>query len=78
MQQVIFQLPQVTQVQTQASRVLPGHGTGVQEQAVNDDSYDDENSLLRVVFSVLANVVGGVLLLTGMFFLPFVVAGILS
>ena len=78
MQRAIFQQVTPIQFQSQATRVLPGHGTGVQEQAVNDDSYDDENSPLRMVFSVLANVIGGVLLLSGMLLLPHVLAGILS
>ena len=63
--------------QSQATRVLPGHGTGVQGQAVNDDSYDD-GSLLSMVLSTLANVVGGVLLFSGLFVLPHVIAGILG
>ena len=48
------------------------------DQAVNDDVYHDENSPLREVFSVLANVVGGALLLTAMFMLPHVIAGMLN
>ena len=78
MQGVLFQKAEITQVQSQASRVLPGHGTGVQEQAINDDVYHDESSPVRMVFSVLGNVIGGVLLLSGMFVLPHLVAGILG
>ena len=78
MQGVLFQKAEITQVQSQASRVLPGHGTGVQEQAINDDVYHDENSPVRMVFAVLGNVIGGVLLLSGMFVLPHLVAGILG
>jgi hypothetical protein len=78
MQRAVFPQATFTQIQTQASRVLPGHGTGMGDQAVNDDVYHDENSPLRLVFSVLANVVGGTLLLSGMFYLPHVIAKLLS
>ena len=78
MRQEIFQQTTVLQFQTQASRVLPGHGTGVRDQAVNDDSYHDENSRLWMVLSVLANVIGGALLLSAMLILPSVLAGVLS
>ena len=73
MQRASFQPAVITQFQTQATRVLPGHGTGIENQAINDDSYHDDHSLLRLVFSVLANVVGGTLLLFGMLVLPHIV-----
>jgi hypothetical protein len=78
MQRANFQQATITQVQTQASRVLPGHGTGMEESAINDDVYHDDNSLLHLVLSVLANMMGGALMLGLMFVLPFVVAGLLS
>ena len=78
MQRVLFQQTGDTQVQSQASRVLPGHGTGVHGQAVNDDVYDDGVSPVWLVFAVLGNVIGGTLLLAGMFVLPHVLAGIIS
>lgn len=78
MQRAIFQHTTVTGIQSQATRVLPGHGTDFEEQAVNDENYHDESSLMRMVFSVLANVVVGALLLTGMFVLPHLIAEILS
>ena len=78
MQRVLFQQAEVTQVRSQASRVLPGHGTGIGGQAINDDVYHDEDSLLRLVFSVLGNVIVGTLLLSSMFVLPHLLAGILS
>lgn len=77
MQQALFQRATINQVQTQATRVLPGHGTGVEIEAVNDDLYQDESSSLRSVLSVMANVIGGTLLLSGMFFLPQILAEIL-
>ena len=78
MQQAIFQQASITQIQTQATRVVSGHGTGVDDPAINDDNYHDVTSPLRVVLSVMANVVGGTLLFSGMFILPYVIAGILS
>ena len=78
MQRVVIQQATFTQIQTLASRELPGHETSVDEQAVNDDVYHDENSPIHMVFSVLANVVGGALLLSGMFFLPHVIGRLLS
>jgi hypothetical protein len=73
MQRANFQAAVITQFQTQATRVLPGHGTGIEEQAINDDSYIDDHSPLRLAFSVLANVVGGTLLFFGMLMLPHIV-----
>ena len=61
-----------TQAHTQATRVLP------KQAADKDDRYDDENSLLRMVLCVLANVIGGVILLSGMYALPHIIAKILS
>ena len=78
MQRAVFNQATITQIQTQATRVLPGHGTGMEDRAVNDDIYQDENSPLRLVFSVIANVVGGTLLLSGMFFLPHIIGRLLS
>ena len=78
MQRVVIQQATFTQIQTQASRVFPGHDASVGEQAVNDDIYHDEDSPVRLVFSVLANVIGGTLLLFGMFYLPHVIAKLMS
>ena len=82
MQRVLFHQAGIAQIQSQASRVLPGNGTGVHGQAVNDDVYDDVYddgiSPLRLVFAVLGNMIGGTLLLSGMFVLPHVLAGFLG
>ena len=78
MQRVVIQQATLTQIQTGATRVLPSHDASVDEQAVNDDIYHDENSPIRMLVSVLANVVGGTLLLSGMFYLPHVIAKLLS
>ena len=88
MQRAVLQQATFTSFQTQGARVAPGHGTGLENQAVNDDSFRDdsfrddpcqkESSRLMLVVSVLANVIGGSLLLGGMFSLPYLIARILS
>jgi hypothetical protein len=78
MQRVLFHQTGIAQLQSQASRVLPRQGTGVHGQAVNDDVYDDGISPVRMVFAVLGNMIGGTLLLSGMFVLPHVLAGFLG
>ena len=83
MQRAVLQQATFTGFQTQAARVVPGHGAGLENQAVNDDSYQDdpyqkESSLLMLVASVLVNVIGGSLLLSGMFFLPHLMAAIFA
>ena len=83
MQRAVLQQATFTGFQTQATRFVPGHGTGLESQAVNDDSFREDpcqngSSLLMLVVSVLANVIGGSFLLGGMFFLPHLIASILS
>ncbi len=93
MQRAVLQRATLTGFQTQATRVVPGHGTGLEDQAVNDDSFLDdsfrdnsyrddpcqkESSRLMLVVSVLANAIGGSLLLSGMYFLPHLIGRILS
>ena len=71
MQRAIYQ--QATPV-TAHSSCLPGHGTGVEENAANDDSFEGDPSLVKFVMSVLINVIGGALLLSAMYFMPHVIA----
>jgi len=78
MQRVLFQQTGVTQIQLQASRILPGHGAAAHGQAVNDDVYADGASPVWLVVAVLGNVIGGALLLSGMFVMPYVLAEILG
>lgn len=49
--------------QSQAARVMPGHGTGAMEAAINDDEYLAEASPLRMALAIAGNVIGGSLLL---------------
>jgi len=78
MQQVLFQLKDLIDADSRFCRNLPGHGTGLQYQAANDDCYDDENNPVRLVLSVAGNVIGGTLLLTGLLLLPQIVAVMLG
>jgi hypothetical protein len=78
MQRAFFQQATITQIQIPVNRALPGHGTGVEDPAINDDVYQVEISPIRMVFSVLANVIGGTLLLTAMFYLPHIIGSLLS
>jgi len=78
MQQLLFQQADLNQFQAQESGALPGHGTGLQRQAANDDIYADRSSSLWLVFSVLGNVIGGMLLLYGLLILPQVIGEILG
>lgn len=74
MQQVIFQQTSGTKFHSQATYLLPGHGTGTKTPASNDENYQQEESVFKMTMSVLANVIGGALLLTAMFNLPIILA----
>ena len=74
MQQVIFQQTTATKPHSQATYLLPGHGTGTMTPASNDESYLQEESVFKMTLSVLANVIGGGLLLAAMFNLPVILA----
>ena len=78
MQRAVFQNATPIHFQSQATRNPPRHVTSVLEQAVNDDEYHEGVSPMRMAFTVLANVIGGTLLLSGMLFLPHLLAGILG
>lgn len=52
------------------TRVLTGRHTGLDKQAANDAPFQEQLSTLQGVLMVLGNVIGGSLLLTGMFLLP--------
>ena len=78
MQQVLFQPKDFTGMGSRACREMPGHGTGVRQEAANDDCYDAETSPIWLVFSVIGNVIGGALLLSGLILLPHIVADLLG
>lgn len=78
MQRVLFQQTDTSQLQVAHDSVMPGHGTGVRVEAVNDEDYQQETSIWRMVLSVLGNVLGGSVLLAGLYFLPQVFAIILG
>jgi hypothetical protein len=80
MQQAIFLRTKGVNSQTVASQVLPEHGTGTQTPAnndapaSNDSSYLQQESTFKFALTVLANVVGGSVLLAAMFNLPIILA----
>ena len=78
MQRVLFQQSDTGQLQVAHESIMPGHGTGACAEAVNDDEYQQEMPILRMALSVLGNVLGGSVLLAGLYFLPHVFAIILS
>ena len=78
MQGAIFHQTTKTLFQSQASRLSPGHASGVDQPTGKNEVYQHKYSPLWQVLSVLANVVGGALLLSGMLILPHVIAGFLS
>ena len=78
MQRAVLQQATFTGVQSRDGRVVADHVAGLEDEAVNDDAYGDEGSPLKMALSVLVNVIGGSLLLSGMFFLPHLIARILS
>ena len=73
-QKVFFQ----TQTQAQATRVMPGRNAGLENHASNDECFDEEKSRLHSVLCVLADVLWGGILLSGMFVLPHIIARIFS
>ena len=78
MQQVIFQQTGFKPIHTQATRVFPDKPAGLEDREPPEKTCHDESSPLRVLFSLLANVLGGLLLLSLMYVLPHVIAKILS
>lgn len=78
MQRAVFQDTTPIHFQSQATRLLPAQDAGMLDEAVNDDKFGEGQSPSRMTLAVLANVVGGTLLLSGMIFLPHLLAGILG
>ncbi len=77
MQQLSIHLGRPTKLLNQATCMLPGHGGGSGDEASNDASYVRQYAVFRMVIAVLANVVGGALLLSGMLILPYIFAALL-
>ena len=73
-------LPAVTPIQfhSQATRVVTDQGTGLQKQAVNDDDYEAGDSAAHQAIKIIANVIGGALMLTGLLVMPHILAGLLN
>ena len=68
----------ITPIHLQANQIMPGHGTGIKDEACNDETYQQEDSNLSLLFSVIGNFLGGTVLLSGMFALPHLIGFILS
>lgn len=78
MQPAIFPSTAFSQPHAQATRVVRDQTNMTDEAASNDDCYRQGQSQLRRVFAVLANMIGGIVLLSGMYAFPHVLAKILS
>lgn len=78
MQQVLFQPKDFTGLDSRACRKVPGHGTGIQREAANDDCYDAETGPVWLMLSVVGNAIGGAILLSGLLLLPHIVADLLG
>jgi len=61
----------------QATRVLPGHGTGFLGAALNDPRYWSMITAAKRTLSLLADVIGGGLVIMGTLLLPQIVASLL-
>jgi len=68
----------ITPIHIQETHVTPGHGTGIEGEACNDETYHEENTRLALALSVAANLVGGAVLLSGMFVLPHLIGFLLN
>lgn len=68
----------ITARHSQANHVTPGHGTGIDDVACNDEIYQEQSSRVMMLLSVMANLVGGAVLLSGMFALPHLIGFLLS
>lgn len=81
MQQVIFQQlsgaePDSRTGVSRQGRQLPAQASTPSAPACNDECYLQEESPLKMMMSVLANTIGGAILLTAMFNLPVILAAI--
>ena len=74
MRQVVLQQATPIKFHRQKSTMLPAHGTGSKREASNDENYRKEETVLGMTMSVLANTIGGAILLLAMFNLPIILA----
>ena len=73
-------LPAVTPIQfhSQATRVVAVQGAELQDSAINDDIYEADVSVTGQAISIIGNVIGGALMLTGLLLMPHIIAGLLN
>ncbi len=68
----------ITPIHLQETQIMPGHGTGIEAAACNDETYQEENTSLTMMLSVAANLLGGAVLMFGLFALPHLIGFLLS
>jgi len=68
----------ITPIHLQANHVTHGHGTGIDDVACNDEIYQEESTRVTMLLSVMANLAGGAVLLSGLFVLPHLIGFLLS
>ena len=73
-----MQQASITPIHLHTNRVLPGHGTGINDQASNDENFERQPPVFKMVLAVLGNMLGGLVLLSGLFALPYLIGFVLS
>ena len=68
----------ITPIHLQESQVTHGHGTGIEAEACNDETFQEEKTRLTMLLSVLVNMLGGAVLLSVMFVLPHLIGFLLN
>ena len=67
-----------SRVHAQATLTSPGHGTGLKNLSIVKSLTGRAGQNISVGLSILANVIGGSLMLCGLLFLPQIIAGLLA
>ena len=68
----------ITPIHLQENLVTHGHGTGIEGEACNDETFSQDHTRVTFLLSVLANLVGGAVLLTSLFALPHLIGILLN
>lgn len=63
---------------SQATRVVAMQGADLPDSAVNDDVYQERVSVAGQALRIIANVIGGALMLAGLLVMPHILAGFLN
>ena len=78
MQRAVLRAVTPIQFHSQATRVVTDHSASLQDEAVNDDVYETGVSVTQEAIRVIANVIGGALMLAGLLVMPHIIAGFLN